>query len=284
MNKKHAPLKRICALTMARNDTFFLTNWICYYGKQLGKENLYVFLDGEDQEIPNNADGVNIISLPHVPEKMTVGDRTRIKFLSQQAAQLLQKYDLVIGCDCDEFLVVDPKCGLSLAAYLSGISCKPCVSGLGLDVGQKIGEEPPLDPSKSIWSQRSYALLDSQYTKPVVISKPVDWGAGFHRVKNHNYRIDKNLYLFHFGSVDKSLLEKKMKDPERINAGWNKHMEQRFRAIDLATKKKAIPGDTYLPIARQLQTYIRHPFAWLRPYMYFWKPIIRIPDRFKEVA
>lgn len=267
---------------MARNDTFFLTKWIGYYGAQLGNENLYVYLDGEDQEVPANAKGVNVTKRPYKKEDMTVGDRTRIGFLNQEAAKLLQRYDLVIGCDCDEFLVVDPKVGKTLAAYLSQIKVSPSVSGLGLDVGQKIGEEPTLDPSKPFLSNRSYALLDSQYTKPVVISKPVAWGAGFHRVKNHNYRIDRNLYLFHFGSVDISILEKKMKDSERVNAGWTKHMLQRRRAIDLAVKKKAKPGDTYLPIARGLQTIIRHPFAWFRPYMYFWKLIVRIPERFKE--
>jgi hypothetical protein len=282
MKNNQEKQKNICALTMARNDTFFLTKWIDYYGGQLDKENLYVYLDGEDQVVPENAAGVNVTKRPHKQEEMTVGDRTRIGFLNQEAAKLLQRYDLVIGCDCDEFLVVDPKVGRSLRAYLSGIKVRPSVSGLGLDVGQKIGEEPTLDPTKPFLSQRSYALLDSQYTKPVVISKPVTWGAGFHRVKNHNYRIDKNLYLFHFGSVDISILENKMKDSERLKAGWTKHMLQRRRAIDLAGKKKAKPGDTYLPIAHMLQTIIRHPFAWFRPYMYFWKLIVHIPERFKN--
>ena len=44
-------MKRICALTMARNDAFFLKKWISYYSEQLGEENLYVFLDGEDQSL-----------------------------------------------------------------------------------------------------------------------------------------------------------------------------------------------------------------------------------------
>ena len=45
-------LKKIAAITMARNDEFFLERWIKYYGDALGKDNLYIYLDGEDQTIP----------------------------------------------------------------------------------------------------------------------------------------------------------------------------------------------------------------------------------------
>jgi hypothetical protein len=275
-------MKKIGAITMARNDTFFLTKWIDYYGNELGKENLYIFLDGKDQLVPQNAVGANIELREHVEEEMTVGDRTRIAFLSDFAAELLKKYDLVIGLDVDEFLVVDTRTGKSLKEYLSQIRCNPCVSGLGVDVGQKLDIEGKIDTEKFYLSQRSFALIDSQYTKPVVISKPVKWGAGFHRVKNHNYRIDKNLYLFHFGSFDLDILKQKLGDTSKIATGWSKHLEQRKRTINLVVKKKALSGDIFLPVARILQTIIRHPFLWTRPYMYFWKMVVRIPERFKN--
>ena len=41
-------MKRIAALTMVRNDDFYLEKWVDYYGRQLGKENLYIFFDGLD--------------------------------------------------------------------------------------------------------------------------------------------------------------------------------------------------------------------------------------------
>lgn len=275
-------MKRICAMTMARNDIFFLEKWIEYYGDNLGKENLYVFLDGLDQALPSNAKGVNIKLVEHQEAEMTRGDRIRISFLNEQATALFKKYDLVLGMDVDEFLVVDPRCNMSLKAYLSKIKCKPCVSGLGVDVGHKLNDEQLIDASKPFLSQRSYALIDSQYTKPVLISKPVRWGAGFHRVKNHNYRIDKNLYLFHFGSVDVEIMKQKLGDKAKIAMGWSKHLEQRYRTISLVSNKKALNGDKFLPIARLLQTIIRHPFAWFRPYMYYWKLVVKIPERFRN--
>jgi len=277
-------MKKIAAITMARNDEFFLEKWINYYGAQIGKENLFVFLDGKDQQIPSNAGGATVTLCEHVEEEMTVGDRTRIAFLSTFAAKLLEQYDLVIGGDVDEFLVVDPNCGKSLKDYLSQVRCTPSISGLGIDVGQKLGEEGKIDASKSFLSQRAVALIDSQYTKPVVISKPVKWGAGFHRVKNHNYRIDKNLYLFHFGSFDLDILKQKLNDKTKIATGWSKHLEQRKRTINLVVKKVALDGDVFFPIARLLQIIIRHPFAWRRPYMYFWKMVVKIPTRFKNAV
>lgn len=277
-------MKRICALTMARNDAFFLKKWISYYSEQLGEENLYVFLDGEDQSLPYDTGKVNVVVRKRVSQEVTVADRTRIGFLNEQAHLLLQRYDLVIGSDADELLVVDPKVGETLVEYLSHAKCNPCISGLGIDVGHHLKEEQPIDDTKPFLSQRKYALMDSQYTKPVVVSKPVRWGAGFHRVKMHNYRIDKNLYLFHFGSVDEQIYHAKFNDQERIKEGWTTHMNQRYRTIHLVTEKKALDGDKYLPIARFLQTLIRHPFMWRRPYMYFWKMIIRIPSRFSSVV
>jgi hypothetical protein len=84
-------MKRICALTMARNDAFFLKKWISYYGQQLGEENLYVFLDGEDQSLPYNTGKVNVVVRKRVSEAVTVGDRTRIAFLNEQVHQLLTR-------------------------------------------------------------------------------------------------------------------------------------------------------------------------------------------------
>jgi hypothetical protein len=45
---------------------------------------------------------------------MTKGDGTRIAFLNEKSAELLKTYDLVIGGDADEYLVLDPNTNLSL--------------------------------------------------------------------------------------------------------------------------------------------------------------------------
>ena len=67
--------KRIAAITMARDDEFFLSRWIAYYGKNLGTENLYILLDGLDQNAPENAGNAHIIKYEHTPLSRSAGDK-----------------------------------------------------------------------------------------------------------------------------------------------------------------------------------------------------------------
>ena len=188
-------IKKIAARTMARDDEFFLSRWIAYYGKQFGTENLYILLDGIDQNIPKNAGKAHITKLPHTPMSRSSGDKYRIGKISEMAHELLKKYDIVIGCDSDEFLIVDPKTKKTLSEYLSNKKIHTSLSGLGLDVGQHLYNEAILDKTAPFLEQREYALLSTRYTKPVVINKPVQWGSGFHSIKHHNFHIDKNLII-----------------------------------------------------------------------------------------
>lgn len=280
------PKKKIAVITMARNDDFFLSRWIQYYGAELGEENLYIYLDGEDQPIPPNAGKVNIIHEKRVAEHVVAAEKRRLGFLSDIAARLMtkEKYDLVIGVDADEFLVVDPKVGKSLAAYLSDLDINSSVSGLGVDVGQHMDLEPTLDKNRPFLIQRAYALLSSRYTKPSVISKPVRWGSGFHRVRNHNFHIDPNLYLFHFGSVDYEMILERFQDKDRMATGREGHIKKRARTMDIITNKKAREGDKWLKLARKIQTFVRPIYAYNKPSMAEWKLVVKIPERFEHIV
>lgn len=276
-------MKKICAITMARNDEFFLEKWINYYGNCFGEENLYILLDGEDQSIPVNSGKANVIKYPRISKQVIAAEKMRLLILSQKAAQLLKEYDLVVGTDADEYLLVDPKCNYTLSEYLNQIDCPVCMSGLGMDVGQNLNKESEIDGGKLFLQQRSYAFVSSRYTKPVIVSKPVHWGSGFHRVKGHNFHIDANLYLFHFGCFDKNMLKSRFSDKDRMAAGWARHIKKRFRTINFVTNKTAKNGDKYLPIARIFQTICRPIYALNKPSMACWHLVVTIPERFKNV-
>ncbi|TVP49007.1 MAG: glycosyltransferase family 2 protein [Mongoliibacter sp.] len=278
------PQKKIAAITMARNDDFFLTRWIEYYGRELGKENLYIYLDGEDQPVPKNAGKVNVFHEKRVVEHVVSAEKRRLGFLSDVAKKLLNTYDVIIGVDADEFLLVDPNYGKSLAQYLSEIPIEPSVSGLGIDVGQDLNKEATLDKSAAFLGQRSYALISSRYTKPSVIAKPVNWGSGFHRVKGHNFRIDPNLYLFHFGSVDYKMIQDRFLDKDRMATGREGHIKKRAKTIDIITHSKPKTEEKWLSIARKLQSVARPIYAWNKPTMLKWKLVVKIPDRFKGIV
>lgn len=271
--------KRIAAITMARNDTFFLSRWIEYYGREIGTENLYIYLDGTDQEIPKNAGAAHITKLPHTEMSRAAGDKYRIGKMSALASDLFKKYDIVIGCDCDEFLIVDPALGTTLTDYLSHKKINTTLSGLGLDVGQHMTHEKSLDTSKPFLTQRAYALLSTRYTKPVVINRPVRWGSGFHSISGHNFHIDPNLYLLHFGAIDMDMLVAKAaaRGPD-----WVNHLRRRGNGTINDITNRPAHGEKWLKIARVMQRIFRPIYAWDKPGMLGIKRIVKIPERFQK--
>ena len=130
-------MKKIAAITMVRNDDFYLRKWVQYYSRELGgREHLYIYFDGVDQEIGDFCRGTNAFKVPKIGKKVVEAEKGRLQFLSWKAAELLSGgYDLVIGVDADEFIVVDPKLGKTLVEYLSGLkikgSCEPLTWGSG---------------------------------------------------------------------------------------------------------------------------------------------------------
>ncbi len=298
--------KNIACITMARNDEFFLNHWIEYYGREFGRENLYIYLDGMDQKIPAFARGTNIKRIPHRDDLSRLkNDRHRIDRMSDMAADLFANgYDIVIGCDSDEFLVIDPDAKTSLAAYLSKIENVSSVSGLGMDIGQDLNREDELDPGRPFLQQREYALLSTRYTKPVILFRKTKnekrktesinrlssfvsrfsfprWGSGFHRVKKHNFHIDKHLYLFHFGMVDYNMVQSRFAGRDET---WKRHVRRQISRTILTITNKKRRKWKYAKIARFIQTFFRAPYAWNKPCMFGLKLIVQIPERFKKVG
>ena len=271
--------KKIAAITMARDDEFFLSRWIAYYGKQFGTENLYIILDGTDQKTPKNAGNAHITKLEHETMSRAAGDKYRIGKLSELATKLLKTYDIVIGCATDEFLIVDPNTNLNLSEYLSNKKIKTTLSGLGLDVGQNLKSEGELDTQAPFLEQRQFALLSTRYTKPVVKTIAAPWGSGFHSIRHHNFHIDKNLYLLHFGAIDLKMLERKA---AARGADWLNHLRRRGNGTINAVTNSKIKSSKWLRIARISQTYMRPIYALRKPAMLGLKPVVKIPARFKK--
>lgn len=277
-------MKKIAALTMVRNDDFFLKKWVEYYGRELGKENLYIYFDGLDQQIAPFCEGTNAQAVEKIGTQVVAAEKGRLRFLSEKAAALLGSgYDLVIGVDADEFVIVDPKVGKSLAEFLSERKIGTSLSGLGLDFGQKLGEEGDITDAVPFLNQRKYAQVGTRYTKPSIVARPCVWGSGFHRIKGHNFHIAKDLYLFHFGYFDKKRLEDRFNDADRLSQGWGKHMRKRARTIRYATERKARDFDRWTRFGRICQSIFRPPYAWNKPSMFELRIVVRIPDRFRDI-
>jgi hypothetical protein len=276
--------KKIGIVSMVRNDRFFIPKWIDYYGRQLGYENLYLILDGHDQAFPEGPEAVNVIRIPRKKLNRDRGDRNRIDVISYFVKALFLRYDLIIAHDIDEILIADPARNLTLADYLQREVRFASLSALGLDVGQHLDLEKPIDPSRPFLEQRSFAHVSARYTKAVVANRPLKWGSGFHRVRFRNFHIDPNLFLFHFGMVDYGISKVKMEDESLLHAGWQGHLDRRFELFDLITKKTPVDGDTFFNQARRRQSLFRPLFALNKPGMLLEKPVIRIPERFRSIV
>ena len=270
---------------MVRNDDFYLRKWVEYYSRELdGKENLYIFYDGLDQQVASFCEGTHAQAVEKIGTQVVSAEKGRLKFLSSKAAELLADgYDLVIGVDADEFVVVDPKLGKTLREYLSELRVKGSASALGLDFGQKLGEEPDITQERPFLQQRHYAQIGTRYTKASIIAKPCRWGSGFHRVKGHNFHIAPGLYLMHFGYADVKMLESRLGDVDRVAQGWERHIYKRSRTIRYATECKARDFDRWTHFARICQTWCRPPYALNKPAMFEMRIVVRIPERFREV-
>ena len=277
-------MKRIAALTMVRNDDFYLRKWVEYYGRELGKENLWIYFDGTDQDIAPFCEGTNAFLHEKIGNQVVAAEKGRLRFLSERAASLLEQgYDLVIGVDADEFIVVDPKREISLREYLSAQKIGVSLSALGLDFGQKLGEEGDITENEPFLKQRHYAQIGTRYTKPSIVAKPCIWGSGFPRIKGHNFHIAKDLYLMHFGYFDKRRLEERFSDKDRLSQGWGKHMAKRARTIRYATELPARDFDRWTKFARICQSIVRPPYAWNKPAMFELRIVVRIPERFDNI-
>ncbi len=281
-------LKRFSAITMVRNDAFFLPKWINYYGGIFGFENLYVIFDGFDQTRPNceGAEQVNFVSIPHKSEKLSHGDRTRANFVSHLSNSLFRYYDGVIFTDADEFLVVDPNTKTDLVTYLSRVKARVSIAALGIDVIHDRTNEPDLDPSKPYLEQRHFGQIDSIYSKPSTLFRPARRGGGGHRLKYHFSRIDPNLYLFHFGLVDYGQSVKKLEVSLQGRTGELRqdYLTARQAQFDMITDLPVLDGDKTIPKARHHQMWKRDWKRPLNPGRMAQLPRISIPERFRALV
>ena len=281
-----ASRKKIAAMTMVRGGESFIDKWIDYYGSQLGRDNIYVFFDGEDQYFPDDCNSrCRMTVYRHNQKNIVDGDRARARFLSRKADELFDSgYDMVIGTDVDEFIIPDPAYGKGLAAFLETLNPHTSVSALGIDV-IRMPDESPLDKRAAFLGQRRCGYLSTRYTKCSIVSAKCVWGSGFHRVKRHSFHICKGLYLFHLGYCDSSVMEKIIGlDGGQPDKGWIRHRHRRVALLDKCSKKTPVDFDGRVGRIRIFQSVCRQIYAWNKPSMLGIKVVVRIPERFAGIV
>lgn len=190
---------KVAAVTMVRDDLFFLSAWLHHYGGVLGRENCYIVNHGRGEAVADLATGCNIIGIPGEAHKNF--DMKRWRLLNNLVMGLRSYYDHVVVGDVDELVVVDPASGKDLLDYLSATPIRRVLTPLGLEVIHRIDCEPEAITER-ILGPRRHVRLAPHYSKPCVISAGTKIARGGHFTQFGKLIAPEELYLFHLKFCD----------------------------------------------------------------------------------
>lgn len=203
------------ALTMVRDDDFFLERWVGYYGGLFGRENCTVINHGNQPGVNRLAEGCNIIAIPDTSQKF---DQLRWRLFNGLVTGLRGYYKYVVVGDVDEYVVVDPALGLDLVGFLDKVPRRKILTPLGLEVLHRCNEETEAITGP-ILGPRRYARVSYHYSKPCVVGAPGELSRGGHFAKYDALFAPDALYLFHMKYCD---LDQYMGVMDRRNASVEK--------------------------------------------------------------
>lgn len=192
-------MSKIAAVTMVREDPFFLAAWLRHYGGELGRENCYIVNHGRGTDVAAQADGCNIIGIPGDPHPNF--DMKRWRLLNNLVMGLRSYYDHVIVGDVDELVVVDPATGMGLRDWLAAQPIRRVLTPVGLEVIHRIDiEDQPVEDT--ILGPRRHVRHAPHYSKPCVISAGTKIARGGHFTQHGKLFAPEPLYLLHLKFCD----------------------------------------------------------------------------------
>ena len=195
------------ALTMVRNDKFFLKKWVSYYGNMFGRKACYIVCHGLDLELEEISEGCNIITIPYRPSAKF--ERKRWDFLNSIANGLRSYYNHIVVGDVDELIVIDPKAEKSLFEYLSALQTGRVLTPVGLEILHLVSEEKE-SILETILGPRRYVRHEPRFSKPIVVSANARISRGGHFSSFSRLEAPNDLYLFHLKFCDIDLFTKTM--------------------------------------------------------------------------
>ena len=192
-------MQTVAALTMVRDDVFFLKIWLRYYGDLIGRENCYIVNHGRGDDVAKLAQGCNIIGIPG--DHHTGFDQKRWRLLNNLVAGLRGYYSHVIVGDVDELVVLDPEAGCDLRQWLDQVPAGRVLTPLGLEVIHRIDIEHEVITDK-VLGPRRHVRPAPHYSKPCVVSVGTKISRGGHFTQHKRLYTPENLYLLHLKYCD----------------------------------------------------------------------------------
>lgn len=192
-------MQTAAALTMVRDDAFFLKAWLRHYGELFGRENCYVVNHGRGAEVADLAAGCNVIGIPGDHHKNF--DMKRWRMLNNFVMGLRCYYNHVIVGDVDELVVLDPNAGTDLRSFLENVPANRVLTPLGLEVIHRIDVEREA-VGDAILGPRRHVRPAPHYSKPSVVSTGTKIARGGHFTQYEKLHTPDQLYLLHLKYCD----------------------------------------------------------------------------------
>ena len=198
-------------LTMVYRDYDLLERWYNFYKRQIGAENIYIYSHGNDPKHREIAPDANVMNVPR-DESFTLFEVNRWRMMGFFASAMLEFYRYMIVSDVDEFIIADPKTGMTTAEYIAAHYNKPDapknISPLGIEIIHVPDQEPlPIKPDENILDRRRFFRPNRNYSKPCIVGGPVSFGPGGHRNTLGPRHMPDDLYLVHLKYFDLKVLE-----------------------------------------------------------------------------
>jgi len=197
---------RIAFVTMVRDEPVFLPLWVRHYAAIAPRAQLFILFDGLDQQVPDAADGCQVLRLP----QGVAGpgwDDARWRMLSGFANTLLERFDVVVLNDVDELIVLDPEAGDDLAAAFAEAADIGVISPFAIELVHRTDLEPePLNLTRPLLAQRRHGRINASYCKPCIVARKVIWSLGGHYSDFPTLHLSRKLFLFHLRAMDAGLL------------------------------------------------------------------------------
>ncbi|MFP5478145.1 MAG: glycosyltransferase family 2 protein [Alphaproteobacteria bacterium] len=234
------------AMTMVYKDYYFLRRWVDYYGRQFGRQHLYILSHGGDPEHARIAEGANVIRIPRDPTLFRL-ERRRWGINSKFSAGMLRYYNWFIVGDVDEVVVVDPAVAPDLPTYLSRYTnsktTPKSLSPFGIELIHNPEVEPePLADDATILSRRRVFRANANYAKPCVLRAEAGFTIGGHANTHQPRVLDPHLYLLHLRFFDHDRVTERLQGRKELRATMSgeDHVKGKGKAWgnDLATFQK----------------------------------------------
>lgn len=208
-------MQTVAALTMVRDDTFFLDVWLRHYGGLLGRENCYVVNHGRGAAVAELAQGCNVIGIPGEAHRNF--DMKRWRMLNNLVMGLRCYYDHVIVGDVDELVVLDPVAGTDLPGWLATVPANRVLTPVGLEVIHRTDCETGTITDR-VLGPRRHVRPAPHYSKPCVISVGTKIARGGHFTRYEKLHTPEHLYLLHLKFCDFSAYAEAMDRRNAVSA------------------------------------------------------------------